>query len=73
MRPTDSISPANSHSQKDLNALLRLKQVLELIPQCKASFYNGIKRGIYPAPIKVGKSSYWRYRDIIAIIEGLGA
>lgn len=56
---------------KDHNCLLRLKQVLELIPVCKASFYNGIKAGFYPQPLKIGRSSFWRYVDIVAVIEKL--
>jgi prophage regulatory protein len=57
--------------QKDHNSLLRLKQIQEIWPMCKATVYNLIKRGILPPPLKVGKSSYWRYSDIIAVIEKL--
>lgn len=60
--------------EKDQNSLLRLKQVLEIIPVCKATFYNGIKAGYFPEPIKIEgcRASFWRYSDITRIIESWG-
>ncbi|GAB4273884.1 MAG: hypothetical protein Kow0029_13830 [Candidatus Rifleibacteriota bacterium] len=55
------------------NALIREKQLRELWPMCKATLYNRIRQGIIPAPIKVGRQSFWRYSEIISIIESLGA
>jgi predicted DNA-binding transcriptional regulator AlpA len=45
-----------------------------LIPIGKTSFLNGVKSGIYPAPVKLGmRSVAWRVEDITALIEKLGA
>jgi len=60
------------------DSFLRLDQIIGnkatgvvgLMPQAKRSFYNGITRGIYPAPIKHGGISFWRKSDIQAIIAG---
>ncbi len=44
---------------------LRLPQVLELLPVAKSKFYSGVKAGIYPKPVKIGKRiSAWRVSEI---------
>lgn len=41
--------------------LLRLRDVLTLLPISRTSFYEGIKIGLYPKPIKLGKrTAAWR-------------
>ena len=63
----------SSHSPLPENGFLRLPQVLSLIPISKASWYNGIAAGRYPAPIKLGpRTSAWKVTDIHALIEQLG-
>jgi hypothetical protein len=48
--------------------------VKPLIPIGKTSWLNGVKSGIYPAPVKLGmRSVAWRVEDITALIEKLGA
>ena len=53
--------------------LLRLNEVLTLIPVSRESFYEGIEKGHYPKPLKVGKKlSVWKLsdiRDLVAKIE----
>jgi prophage regulatory protein len=50
--------------------LLRLNEVLKLIPVCKSSWWKGIEAGIYPEPVKIGlRSVAWRYRDIKQLVE----
>lgn len=53
-------------------ALIRLPQVLEILPVCRSSFYNGIKQGTYPRPVRIGRTSAWRARDIQKLLESLG-
>ena len=44
-----------------------------LIPVCSSSWWNGIKKGIYPKPIKIGpNTTAWRVEDIRKLIEKLG-
>jgi len=53
---------------------MRLQTVLNLIPISKTSFYAGVREGLYPAPIKIGKrTSVWRVSDIHQLIEDLGS
>jgi len=50
--------------------LLRLPQVLELIPIGKSTWWTGVKSGKFPKPIKLSpRITMWRERDIHALIE----
>ena len=57
-----------------LHALLRLPQVLALIPVSRSAWWAGCKSGRYPKPVKLGpRTTAWRASDIIALLEKLSA
>lgn len=61
---------------KTMNAaespLLKLPEVLALFPVSRAGWYQGVKVGRYPAPVKLGaRSVAWRRADVEKLIEGL--
>jgi len=61
---------------KDLPAtgFLREKQVLAFIPVSRSAWWNGVKEGRYPAPVKLApRTSAWRAEDIRALIAQLAA
>lgn len=48
---------------------LRLPQVLAVYPVSKSTWWEGVRRGRYPAPVKIGaRCSAWRAEDIRALI-----
>jgi len=52
---------------------VRLPTVLASIPISRSSLYDGIKKGIYPAPVKLSeRTSAWKVEDIRLLIENLG-
>lgn len=52
---------------------VRLPVVLAVIPISKSSLYAGIKKGIYPAPVKLSeRTSAWRVEELRAFIEDKG-
>ncbi len=54
------------------NSLLRLPQVLKIIPISKSAWWQGCKDGRYPKPIKLGpRTTVWRSADIFALVRGL--
>jgi len=64
----------------DLNkpGYLRLNQIIgdkkqnlpPLIPVSKTAWYDGIKHGFFPKPVKLGnRTSAWRNQDIKDLIE----
>ena len=63
---------------------LRLKDILgdskstppipAIIPVCKTTWYEGIKTGRYPKPIRLSqRSSAWRVEDIRQLIDEVTA
>lgn len=44
--------------------LLDLRAVLEIVPLSRSGVYAEIQRLRFPAPVKVGKSSYWRLSEL---------
>lgn len=64
------------HESKQLpsTGFLREKQVLQFIPISRSAWWNGVKEGRYPAPVKLGpRTSAWRVEDIRALINKLAA
>ena len=52
------------------DSLLRLPQVLALIPVSKSAWWAGCKSGRYPRPVKIGpRTTAWKGSDIIALKE----
>jgi prophage regulatory protein len=44
-----------------------------LIPVAKSTWWQGVKDGRFPKPVKLGpKTTAWRVEDIRALIERLG-
>jgi predicted DNA-binding transcriptional regulator AlpA len=64
---------SHSISQVNPDGLLRLKQVLQLIPIAPSSWWAGVKSGKYPTPVKLGpRTTAWRAADILRLIERAG-
>lgn len=52
--------------------LLRLPQVLNLIPVSRSAWWAGCKNGRYPKPVKIGpRTTAWRAEDIKALLRKL--
>lgn len=63
-----------SISDEQPDQLLRLKEVLQLIPVSRSSWYRGISCGQYPKPLKLSKRTVaWSRRDILSLISELSA
>lgn len=59
----EQIHPA--FQQYYLEALLRLPQVLALVPVSRSTWWSGVKSGRFPQPVKLGpRTTAWRYRDV---------
>ena len=54
------------------SALVRLPTVLSVLGVSRTSFYEGLRAGEFPKPVKVGKRSVaWRKSDIVQFIAEL--
>lgn len=62
----------NAPAPTSSDALLRLPQVLTIVPVSRATWWNGIKDGRFPPGIKLGpKTTCWRKSDIDRLIATL--
>jgi prophage regulatory protein len=56
------------------NRFLRINEVLHRVPISRATWYQGVKNGIYPAQIRLGRrTAVWREDEIDALIERISA
>ncbi len=69
-----SITNQNSAPTLPEVGFLRLSDVLKIIPVAKTAWYQGVKEGRFPAPVKLTKrASGYRVGDIRALIARLDA
>ena len=51
---------------------LRLPEVLKLFPVSKSTWWQGVKDGIYPQPVKLStRTTAWRVEDIQKLINSV--
>jgi predicted DNA-binding transcriptional regulator AlpA len=56
--------------EKTADTCLRLPQVLKIIPVSRSTWWAGVKNGIYPRPIKLGRRiTVWKASDIQKLID----
>ena len=54
------------------DSLLRLPEVLKIIPVSRATWYEGVKTGRFPAQVKLGpRIAAWRRSDIDRLVASL--
>jgi prophage regulatory protein len=49
-------------------ALIRIPQILKLMPVSKSKFWLMVQKGEFPKPIKIGRSSFWTVEQVQAFI-----
>ena len=61
----------NQTNSTKTDRLLRLGQIVpDLLPISKSNWWNGVKSGRFPKPIKLGpRTTCWRESEILAIVE----
>ena len=49
---------------------LRIKQILEIFPVGKSTWWDGVKNDRFPKSVKIGeRTTAWKVEDIRALIE----
>ena len=60
----------SDQKNQNVDVLLRLSQVLEIIPVSKSTWWAGIKSGRFPQPVSLGcRTKAWRKSDIDKLVE----
>lgn len=58
------------HKNQPVESLLRLPQVLKIIPVSKSTWWAGVKSGRFPKPVKLGpRTTCWRKSDIMKLVK----
>ena len=71
-RSTFDSSPRRRATRLCEVGFLRLPQVLEIIPVSKSTWWNGIRAGKFPKPVKLTeRTSAWRRKDVEALCARL--
>lgn len=49
---------------------IRIKEILKIFPIGRSTWWEGVKEGRFPKPIKIGvRTTAWKVEDIHALIE----
>lgn len=68
-RRSKSPEATAQHPAED-DVLLRIDQVLAMVPIGRSTWWAGIRAGKFPEPVKLGyRTSAWRRSDIRRLIE----
>ena len=66
------VNAAHPHPQANPlpeTGFVRIKTILAVVPVCKNTWWNGVRTGRFPKPIKLGpRITAWRAEDIRALI-----
>lgn len=49
--------------------LMRIPQILQVMPVSKSKFWLMVQRGEFPKPIKIGRSSFWTIEQVQGFIR----
>lgn len=60
---------APSRPPKD--RLIALAELRSLVPASKSKLYDEISHGRFPAPVKLGRSAFWRLSEVEAWMASL--
>ena len=58
-----------SNSQIPPITLMRIPQILKVMPVSKSKFWLMVQKGEFPKPIKIGRSSFWTIEQVQAFIR----
>lgn len=56
----------------DPNRLIRLSEILQILPIKKSTWWLWVKQSKAPAPIHLGRCTAWKYADVVKMAtEGI--
>jgi predicted DNA-binding transcriptional regulator AlpA len=59
-----------SEKNHKIDPLLRINQVLEIIPVGKSSWWAGVKSGRFPQPVHLGaRTTAWKESEILELAQ----
>ena len=66
-----SDAPSNSaHRPIVVDKIYRLPCVIDMTGLCRSSIYDGVRKGTFPSPVRIGKRAIgWRASDLMKWID----
>lgn len=59
-----------NQAHPNLPPLLRLKQLLTIVPVSRSAWWAGVKSGRFPQPMKLGpRTTVWRTEDLMPLLQ----
>jgi prophage regulatory protein len=59
----------NMNPQTPPITLMRIPQILKVMPVSKSKFWLMVQKGEFPKPIKIGRSSFWTIEQVQAYLR----
>jgi prophage regulatory protein len=59
----------NMNPQTPPITLMRIPQILKVMPVSKSKFWLMVQKGEFPKPIKIGRSSFWTIEQVQGFIK----
>jgi prophage regulatory protein len=60
---------SNANQQTPPITLMRIPQILKMMPVSKSKFWLMVQKGEFPKPIKIGRSSFWTIEQVQSFIR----
>lgn len=58
-------------NQLPQTGFVRIPTILSFVPVSKSTWWQGVKTGKYPRPVKHGGFTFWKAEDIHDLIESI--
>ena len=59
----------NNQNQVPPITLMRIPQILKVMPVSKSKFWLMVQKSEFPKPIKIGRSSFWTIEQVQSFIK----
>ena len=69
----ETMSSLPSTPTLPITGFLRLAQILKYYPIGKTKWFEGVRAGVHPSPIRLGRCAVYRASDIAALFEHIAS
>jgi prophage regulatory protein len=63
------VAMSNTNPQIPPITLMRIPQILKVMPVSKSKFWLMVQKGEFPKPTKIGRSSFWTIEQVQAYLR----
>ena len=67
LKVIQAAQPVTPTTHPDPNRLIRLSEILKILPIARATWWLWVAQGKAPSPIRLGRCTCWRYVEVVAM------